>query len=182
MLRFTSSQFGSRGLKGTISAIVTKAASDVLELHKTAIQERIKRLSKLWQQWVRLQIGIQHTGGVNKSPWPHMRTGKLRAAVRQPDVLLDGNLNADRLRLNAEATLKIKMSGLYQVRGDGYGNDVGEILNKWRFPGTKLRYWRDRTQRTLFLAMKRVISGGEVDDIGDIEDIYNTYVTDNYKR
>ncbi len=196
--KFTSSQFGSK-LISAVSATITDYADNIAQERRKRLDLKLKRLAAVWQSFVQMKLKETVVPNINYdaknydgdypaqnlTPWPAYRSGRLLRSIRKPNVTTSDTVTSGRIRQGMTAKFNIKMAGLFKVRKGKQIPDVRKTLDNWDFPDTKLMDWSRSSQRTLFLAMKEVISGGTIardSNIAqdDVERIYHGVIARKY--
>jgi hypothetical protein len=172
----TEKLFSYRGKAGSlqniVGAVILKQSEDVMYVYLRQLEVRLKHLAKTWQSWVRMHLSNpakMHNNGtylVNKTMWPKLRTGKLRNATRKPTVKYDKHTGTFGSGMGG-ARYNIQMYNLFNRRASRFSNgqDVGDLLDRWA--GKPFAGWKQRSQRVLFLAMKKQMLGRTTDNLVD---------------
>lgn len=175
MSKLTSSKFGGKDLKGVVSAIIIDESSKYVDKYIKAKTKELKLLARKWQEFIRMKLSRRvplFSTHINTTPWPAMRTGKLRSSIKRPEVLIDkyqGTFGSG----TGLPRYRFKLSGLFGRRGSRthLGNkrlkDVGVHLNDMQ--GKPFGGWRDRSQKVLFESLKeRLLSTAGISSLDTI--------------
>jgi len=147
MIRSVYSYKGKGGsLKETVGAIVQAGSKKIIVAYKNIVEKKLERTAKVWQAWLRQRLSVKGSPHkINRTPWPKMRTGKLRDSIRRPMVVEPSAYSGP---ASYAPSYKFEMVGLFDVRPSATLADVGEHLNTWK--GKPFEGWKIRAQRNLY--------------------------------